>query len=173
MRVLPSLLLAMALAPGAARAEPAAAPPGPAVGDGATVRLQYTMTDDAGEVLDSNVGEAPLVYTQGRRQLVPGLERALAGMRAGEEKRVSVPPEDAYGPADPGAESEVPIAMIPADAAAVGTRLVARGPDGDTRVVRVKAVREGTVLLDLNHPLAGLTLHFAVKILGVDGPPPR
>ena len=68
---------------------------------------------------------------------------------------------------------EVPRETIPADAQSTGQPLVARSPDGSTRVVRVKEVREGTVLLDLNHPLAGMTLHIAVRVIGIDGPTAR
>lgn len=94
-------------------------------------------------------------------------------MGIGEETQVSIAPDDAYGPVDPTAEVEVPREAIPADALSVGQQLVVRGLEGGTRLVRVKEVRPGTVLLDLNHPLAGLTLHFAVRVLGIDGPAVR
>jgi FKBP-type peptidyl-prolyl cis-trans isomerase 2 len=143
------------------------------VSDGAVVRLEYTMRDDAGGILDASAEGEPLVFTQGQHQIILGLERAVAGMGVGEEKRLTVAPEDAYGPVDPDAEAEVPREMIPLDAQSLGQRLVARGPDGTTRVVRIKEVREGTVLLDLNHPFAGMTLHFTVRVIGIDGPGPR
>ena len=148
-------------------------PPKAVVSDGAVVRLEYTMRDDAGAVLDASADGEPLVFTQGQHQIIPGLERAVAGMGVGDEKRLTVAPEDAYGPVDPDAEAEVPREMIPPDAQSAGERLVARGPDGTTRVVRIKEVREGTVLLDLNHPFAGMTLHFAVRVIGIGGPTPR
>jgi FKBP-type peptidyl-prolyl cis-trans isomerase SlyD len=175
---IPPLALALLLAgpPGLGGTAPAqpADPPIPAVVVvGSIVRLEYTLTDDAGRMLDSNVGSEPLIYTQGERQLVPGLEAALSGMRVGEEKKISVKPEDGYGAIDPEAEAEVPKASIPPDALAVGTRLVARSPDGDTRIVRVKEIRAETVVIDLNHPLAGMVLHFSVKILRVDPPAAR
>jgi FKBP-type peptidyl-prolyl cis-trans isomerase SlyD len=140
------------------------------VADGVVVRLEYTMRNDAGALLAESTSEEPLVFTQGEHQIIPGLERAVAGMEVGDEKRVAVPPEEAYGAVDPGAETEVPRSMIPPEAQGAGPELVARSPDGATRVVRVKEVRESTVVLDLNHPLAGMTLHFAVRILGIDEP---
>lgn len=164
------VLLALALALGLAHAQSTEPSPTPAIGNGSTVRLEYTLTNDAGVVLDSNKGRGPLTYTQGEQQIIPGLERALIGMHTGEEKQVVVKAEDAYGPIDPRAETEVPKEMLPADALTVGTRLVARSPDGETRLVRVKEVKESTVVIDLNHPLAGMTLHFAVKVLGIDAP---
>ncbi len=169
------VLLPLALGPGTAHTQPAApsaAPDsGPPIAAGSTVRLEYVLTDDAGTVLDSNKGREPLTYRQGERQIIPGLEEALAGMHAGDEKQVTVKPEDGYGRLDPAAQTEVPKELIPADSLTVGTRLVARSPDGDTRLVRIKEVRESTVIIDLNHPLAGMTLHFAVKVLEVEPPP--
>ena len=141
-----------------------------AIEAGSTVSIEYTLRDGAGQVLDSNQGRPPLTYVQGRQEIVPGLERALSGMHAGEEKQVTVPPADGYGDVDPAAVAEVPKDLVPADARVAGTELMARGPQGAARLVRVKEVREGTVVLDLNHPLAGKTLHFSIKVLGVEPP---
>lgn len=134
---------------------------------GTTVEITYTLKDEAGDVLDSNEGQAPLRYVHGRREIVPGLERALDGLRAGDERQVTVAAADAYGPVDPAAVAEVPRQTVPAEALVPGTPLVARRQDGATRPVRVKEVRESTVVLDLNHPLAGKTLHFDVRIVDV------
>lgn len=155
------------VAPG--KAAPDAAPGGPPVEDGSTVQLEYTVTLDGGEVVDSNRGRDPLVLTQGRGEIIAGLESALDGMRAGESKRVTVKPEDAYGPVDPTAEIEVAKDRVPADVA-VGTRLAARRESGQVQVVRVKEIKADTVVLDLNHPLAGKTLHFDIKVLDVKAP---
>jgi FKBP-type peptidyl-prolyl cis-trans isomerase SlyD len=167
-------LLATGLAPAWAQPvspPPAPAPaPAPAVEAGSKVSIEYTLRDDAGMVLDSNQGRSPLTYVQGREEIVPGLERALSGMHAGEEKQVTVPPADAYGDVDPAAVAEVPKDLVPAEARVAGTELMARGPQGASRLVRVKEVREGTVLLDLNHPLAGKTLFFSIKVIGVEPP---
>jgi FKBP-type peptidyl-prolyl cis-trans isomerase SlyD len=143
-------------------------PPRSVVSDGAIVRLEYTMRDDAGTVLDASADGEPLVFTQGEHQIIPGLERAVAGMGVGEEKRVTVAAEDAYGPVDPDALAEVPRGLIPADAQSAGAQLVARGPDGATRIVRVKELRESTVVLDLNHAFAGMALHFVVRVVGIE-----
>lgn len=171
------VLGALVLGPGLAHAQPdtppAAATPRIAIATGSTVRLEYILTDDAGTVLDSNKGREPLTYTQGEQQIIPGLELALAGLLAGDEKQVTVKPEDGYGPIDPAAQAEVPKETLPADALTVGTRLMARSPDGETRLVRIKEIREATVIIDLNHPLAGMTLHFAVKVLEVEAPPSK
>jgi FKBP-type peptidyl-prolyl cis-trans isomerase SlyD len=150
---------------------PAPAPaPAPAIETGAKVSIEYTLRDDAGQVLDSNQGRPPLTYVQGRQEIVPGLERALSGMHAGEEKQVTVPPADAYGDVEPGAVAEVPKDLVPADSRVAGAELMARGPQGAARLVRVKEVRDQTVLIDLNHPLAGKTLYFSIKVIGVEPP---
>lgn len=164
MRFMTVALSALGLIAGMAQAQPKENPVSPAIADGFEVQIQYTLKDDAGKILDSNAGRAPLAFTQGRHQIIPGLEKALTGMRGGEEKQITVNPEEAYGAADQAAQTEVPKSAIPSDALSVGTELMARSPRGGTRIVRVK---EATVILDLNHPLAGKTLHFDVKVLGV------
>ena len=135
------------------------------------VRIEYTLRNQAnGEVIQTNRGGQPLSYTQGRGQIIPGLERQLAGMRVGEEKKVVVPPDDGYGPADASSRLEVPKAQIPPEAQRVGAQLMARSTEGQERPVVVTEVRATTVVLDLNHPLAGKTLLFDVRILGIDPP---
>lgn len=160
----------LVLALGVAQAQPKEGTSSPAIEHGSTVRLEYTLKDDAGKVLDSNTGRDPLTYTHGQQQIIPGLEKALNGMRSGEEKKVTVEPEDGYGPVDPAAQTEVPKAMLPPDALTVGTQLVARTPTGEAMLVRVKEIKEATVIIDLNHPLAGKILHFDVKVVGVEAP---
>jgi FKBP-type peptidyl-prolyl cis-trans isomerase SlyD len=158
------------LASGVARAQPKERTVSPAVENGSVVQLEYTLKDETGKVLDSNKGRDPLTYTQGERQIIPGLEQAVNGMRSGDEKRVTVKPEDAYGPLDPSAQVEVPKQVIPPDALAVGTQLLVTNPEGRTQVVQVKEVKKTTVIIDLNHALAGKTLFFDVKVMGVAPP---
>ncbi len=146
------------------------AKPAPTIESGSKVSLEYTLRDNEGKVLDSNKGRDPLTYVQGEQQIVPGLEKALNGMHAGDEKKVTVAPADGYGDVDPQAVAEVPKQMIPADALTVGTELLARNREGATRLVRIKEIKDETVIIDLNHPLAGKTLHFDVKVVGVEPP---
>jgi FKBP-type peptidyl-prolyl cis-trans isomerase 2 len=145
------------------------AAPGATIKDGSRVQLEYTLTDSAGTLLDSNKDAEPFTYTHGERQIVPGLESALAGKRAGEVAKVTVKPEDGYGKVDPKAQIEVGRERVPPDVK-VGTQLTGRDTKGGTRAVRVKEIKEKSVVLDLNHPLAGKTLVFDVRILSVDGP---
>lgn len=137
------------------------------VSDGKTISMEYTLTLENKEVLDTNVGGEPLSFTQGSHEIIPGLESALQGMKAGESKQVTVEPEQAYGEVNPKAIQEVPIEQIPPDARKVGVQL--QGKDGQGRMVtpKVTEVKEQVVVLDFNHPLAGKTLYFDVKILDV------
>jgi len=151
-------------------AAPAGAQPKAAVEKGSSVKIEYTLKDNKGAVLDTNAGKEALAFTQGAQQMIPGLEKALLGMKAGDIKKVTIKPEEAYGNVDPKAEAEVPKDALPQGAAVVGTRLLARGQDGQPRPVTVKAVKDTTVLLDLNHPLAGKTLFFDVKVVSVEPP---
>lgn len=137
---------------------------------GATVQVEYTVKDDTGHVLDSNKGQEPLTYIHGQKEIVPGLEQALEGMAAGQAKQVTVQPQEGYGMPDPSAVAEVPRDIIPPTALNVGTQLTARSQSGDTAPVWVKEIRDETVVLDLNHPLAGKTLHFDVRVLRVESP---
>jgi FKBP-type peptidyl-prolyl cis-trans isomerase SlyD len=160
-------VLVTSVAPAGAQAP--APSPGPTIKDGSRVQLEYTLSDTAGKVLDSNKGAEPFEYTHGERQIVPGLESALAGKRAGDVTKVTVKPEDGYGKVDPKAQIEVGRERVPADVK-VGSELTGRTSSGETRAVRVKEIKEKSVVLDLNHPLAGKTLVFDVRVLSVDGP---
>jgi FKBP-type peptidyl-prolyl cis-trans isomerase 2 len=137
------------------------------VKDGMVVSLQYTLSGEDGKPIESNKGKDPLKYTQGNHQIVPGLEKGLAGMKVGDEKRVKVTPEEGYGPVDPKGFQEFPKEKIPSEGLKVGSVLMATGPQGQQVPVRVHEIKEKTVVLDLNHPMAGKTLVFDVKILDV------
>lgn len=156
----------------AAEAQTAQAPASLRIEHGSTVRLEYTLKDDTGTVLDTNKGGSPLTYTQGEQQIIPALEKQLAGLHAGDEKKVVLKPEEAYGTVDPSAQTEVAKELLPQEALGVGKRLMARDASGEERPVTIKEVKDKTVVLDLNHPLAGKTLSFDIKVLGVDPPKP-
>jgi FKBP-type peptidyl-prolyl cis-trans isomerase SlyD len=137
------------------------------VTEGKNVSLEYTLTLDDKSVVESNVGKEPLIYTHGTRQIIPGLEKALEGLAVGDTKEVTVAPADGYGEKDPNALQEVQKKLIPPDALVVGTRLQGKTPDGHMVYPRVAEIKGDTVMLDFNHPLAGKTLHFDVKILDI------
>jgi FKBP-type peptidyl-prolyl cis-trans isomerase 2 len=135
--------------------------------EGSKVSLEYSVALDGGETVDSNTENDPLVYTQGNDEIIPGLEKELTGLAAGDEKQVRLEPEDAYGAVDPEAFHEVPLDQIPENARQEGQLLVMQDDQGNKRQIKVSEIRDDTALLDLNHPLAGETLHFDVKILDV------
>jgi FKBP-type peptidyl-prolyl cis-trans isomerase SlyD len=138
------------------------------VEDGRTVSIEYTLTLEDGTRADSNVGEEPLQFEQGRQQILPALERELEGMKVGEQKEVTLPPDQAYGSVDPEAFQEVEAERVPEEARHEGARLVAQDPAGKQHMIRVHEVKGENLVLDLNHPLAGQTLHFDVKVIGID-----
>lgn len=137
------------------------------VSTGKQVTLEYTMKLDDQSVVDTNEGKEPLKVTQGRHEIIPGLEKALEGMAAGEKKKVTIAPPEAYGTVDPKAFQEVNRKMVPADAQKVGMQLEGTTTDGRKVFPRISEVKNETVVLDFNHPLAGKTLHFDVKVLEV------
>ncbi|MBI4522982.1 MAG: peptidylprolyl isomerase [Deltaproteobacteria bacterium] len=135
--------------------------------NGFVVSFEYSLSDEDGTVLESNKGEAPVTYTHGEQQIVPGLERGLSGMEINEQKVISIQPEEAYGAVNPAGFKKVPRENIPAEGLKVGMTLHARGPQGEDFSVRVHEITEETVILDLNHPMAGKTLVFDVKVLDI------
>ncbi|MDE3079108.1 MAG: peptidylprolyl isomerase [Paracoccaceae bacterium] len=135
---------------------------------GDSVRLHYTGTLDAGAVFDSSEGRAPLQFTIGSGEIIPGLDRAIVGMAEGERKTVTVPAEDAYGAHDPQMRQAVPRAQVPADIPLdIGTALQMQLPDGRAIPVTVAEVTDDAVVFDANHPLAGKDLTFAVELVGI------
>jgi FKBP-type peptidyl-prolyl cis-trans isomerase SlyD len=125
------------------------------ISDGKTISMEYTLTLEDKKVLDTNVGDAPLNFTQGSHQIIPGLEAALEGMKVGETKQVMVDPEQGYGAINPKAIQEVPIEKIPEEARKVGIQLQGKDAQGRMVQARVSEVKEQVVMLDYNHPLAG------------------
>src|SRR5262249_50777387 len=164
-----AVLLAMTLTPAASQA----ADTKQTVTEGKNVSLEYTLTLDDKSVVESNVGKQPLTYTHGTQQIIPGLEKALEGLAVGDTKEVTVAPADAYGEKDPEALQEVQKQLIPPDALVVGARLQGKAPDGHMVYPRVAEIKDDTVVLDFNHPLAGKTLHFDVKILDIQQEQPQ
>ena len=136
--------------------------------NGSVVSFEYTLSDENGEVLQSNKGKEPVTYTHGQHEIIPGLEKGLAEMEINEEKSIRVKPEEAYGQVDPQGFKEVPKSDIPTTELDVGTPLNARGPQGEELLIHVSEVKDDTVVLDFKHPLAGKTLHFDVKVVDIE-----
>jgi FKBP-type peptidyl-prolyl cis-trans isomerase SlyD len=135
------------------------------IGDKKVVRLDYTLRNGAGEVLDTSEGSEPLTYLHGANQIVPGLEKELTGLGAGDAKDVVVAPEEGYGMPDPEGIFGVPRNAFPPEAQlAVGESFIGEDDEGQAVPVRVIELRDDVVMVDANHPLAGETLYFHVDV---------
>ncbi|MBI1369748.1 MAG: peptidylprolyl isomerase [Planctomycetes bacterium] len=137
------------------------------IGKNTVVSIDYTLTDPAGNTLDSSKGRAPLTYIQGAGTLIPGLEAALDGKARGDAVDVTIVPAEAYGERDPDLIQPIPRSRFDADTdIEVGMQFTAQTEVGQ-RIMRVVQVDDHTVLVDANHPLAGVTLRFEVKVVDV------
>jgi FKBP-type peptidyl-prolyl cis-trans isomerase SlyD len=136
------------------------------IADKKAVAIEFTLKDDQGEVIETSVGKDPLWYLQGLGNLVSGLEKALEGKGAGETVDVKLSPADAYGDRDEKEVRKIPLRKFKAQRVQAGGRYQVQADDG-LRVVSVQSVSGDYALVDGNHPLAGKTLHFVVKIVEV------
>lgn len=137
------------------------------IGDKSVVTIHYTLTDDAGEILDNSRDGDPMVYLHGASNIIPGLEKELTGKTTGASLKVTVSPEDAYGEHVPEAIQKVPrSAFEGVDDIQPGMQFQTEGPQG-VQVIVVAEVSESEVTVDANHPLAGKTLHFDVSVEAV------
>ncbi len=137
------------------------------IATGKVVHFRYTLTAADGKILDRS-GDEPLPYLHGEENIVPGLEAQLEGKKSGDKLRAVVAPEDAYGERMDSAEQRVPREAFPPEAEiTVGEQYAATGPDGENVPFWVKAIENGEIVIDLNHPLAGETLTFDVEIISV------
>lgn len=132
---------------------------------GSKVRVHYTGKLANGKVFDTSVEKDPLEVVVGQSGLIKGFEEGLMGMKEGEKKTIELIPEDAYGQLIEGRTQEVEKSALPEEIQ-VGMALQANGEVG-TMVVTVKEIKEETVVLDANHPLAGKDLIFELEVLEV------
>jgi FKBP-type peptidyl-prolyl cis-trans isomerase SlyD len=136
------------------------------IADGMRVTMEYTLTLPDKTVADSTAGQTPFSYVHGVHQIIPGLEKALTGLKAGDKKRVAIPAADAYGLYDKAKIITVPKKNVPPEAKA-GTML--RSASGQP--AKVLEIKGDSVVIDTNHPLAGKDLTFDVNVLKVEPPP--
>lgn len=132
---------------------------------GSKVKVHYTGKLENGKVFDTSVEKDPLEVVVGQSGLIKGFEEGLMGMKEGEKKTIELIPEDAYGQLIEGRTQEVEKSALPEEIQ-VGMALQANGEVG-TMVVTVKEIKEETVVLDANHPLAGKDLIFELEVLEV------
>ena len=132
------------------------------------VLIHYTLTDDAGKVLDSSSGGDPLAYLHGQGNIIPGLEKALEGKQAGDKLNVRVEPAEGYGVRDDSLVQQVPRrAFGSVSKVEPGMQFHAQSAQGQMRVVTVTHVQGDMVTVDGNHPLAGEVLVFDVEVAEV------
>ena len=136
------------------------------IGPDKAVTINYTLKDDAGTVLDSSEGSDPLIYLHGAGNIVPGLEKALDGKKAGDSVSAVLSPEEGYGTRDEKRLRNIPVRKLPKGKVEVGMRYRIDTDEG-TLVAQVTAVKGDFATVDTNHPLAGMTLHFDVKVVEV------
>ncbi len=128
------------------------------------VTLNYTLTDDENEILDTSVGAEPLVYLHGANNIIPGLEEALEGKKLGDKFKVKIPAEKAYGEHIEEMIQHIPKNQFPTDQdLQPGMKFQANSPQGPI-VLTVVEVGETEILVDGNHPLAGENLNFEVEV---------
>ena len=131
------------------------------------VAIDYTLTDDSGKELDTSRGGSPLEYIHGNGQLIAGMEKALEGKSEGDAFSVVIEPKDAYGEYDESLVTDVKRDQFDTDVKIeVGMQFQAMTAYGP-QIVTVKKVTDDTITVDANHEMAGLTLHFDVKVVSV------
>lgn len=135
---------------------------------GDTVRVHYTGKLEDGTVFDSSEGKDPLEFILGQGTVIPGFEAAIEGMKVGGKKTETIVSDEAYGPYKDKLVEEVERGMIPDHLELdVGHHLQITRPDAPPLILTVVEIREETIMLDANHPLAGKTLVFDIELVGI------
>ncbi len=137
------------------------------VKEGSIVTLHYTGKLDDGSVFDSSEGRESLSFTVGEHKVIKGFEDGVIGLDIGEEKTIDIPANKAYGERREELVQDVPKTLFKDFTPVVGQQIGLMTQQGQPLQAKVLAVNTNTIKLDLNHPLAGLTLHFSVKIENV------
>ena len=133
---------------------------------GDTISVNYTGRFEDGEVFDSSEGKAPLKFTVGSGMLIKGFDKAVTGMKVGESKTVTIPPEDGYGIRNEDHVIDIPRDRFPEDLQlSIGLMLELRDPNGHPFPASVVEITDESVKMDVNHRLAGKTLVFDISIV--------
>ena len=138
------------------------------VANGVVVLMHYKLSDEEGTIIDASEEGDPLPYLHGASNIVPGLEKHLAGLSVGDSAKVVVDPSEGYGFRESEAPTPVPREAFPDDVELeAGMTFFEEAEDGSTRPVWIADIDEEVVYIDYDHPLAGVTLHFEVAIVGL------
>lgn len=135
---------------------------------GDSIKVEYTGTLEDGTKFDSSVGRDPLEFIAGTGQTIPGFDRAVIGMKLGEEKDIKIQPQDAYGEINLEGIQDIPRDQIGSDRdVEVGMLISLSSGDGQEVPARITRVTDELITVDLNHQLAGQVLNFKIKILEI------
>ena len=139
-----------------------------AIGANKVVTLNYKLSDDQGNVIQTTNKNEPFVYISGNNQILPKLEEVINGMLIGSKKNIELSSSDAYGDYDEKAVQQVKKEEFPEDAnLEAGMEYMAHSPEGQPIPFVIKEVKENDVTIDFNHPLAGKNLKFDVELVNV------
>ena len=133
-----------------------------------TVVVHYTGKLKTGQVFDSSLEREPMEFTLGQGQLIPGFENGIIDMTVSEKKSIEIPSDEAYGEAKPELILEIEKTQIPEEIKPeIGVRLMSTSPDGNQMPLLITEVKETTIIVDANHPLAGQDLIFEVELIEI------
>ena len=137
------------------------------VSNGKVVSIHYTLKDDEGTILDSSSGKDPLAYLHGANNVISGLETAMEGKKPGENFSVRIEPTEAYGEKDDTKLQTLDRSMFGEHEVQIGQQFHAADPEGNSIVVTVTNIDGDEIIIDGNHPLAGITLNFDVEVVDI------
>ncbi|RMG80603.1 MAG: peptidylprolyl isomerase [Bacteroidetes bacterium] len=133
-----------------------------------TVKVHYTGKLSNGEVFDTSENREPLEFKVGSGMLIPGFENGVLGMKENETKTITIPASEAYGEVHPELVHEIDKKHLPPEIEPkVGMDLVSTAPDGTEMILRIKEVKDSTIVVDANHPLAGKDLTFDITVVEI------
>ncbi len=133
------------------------------------VKVHYTGKLESGQVFDTSENREPLEFTIGEGKLIPGFEKGVVGMKKGDKKEIKIPFEEAYGSKREELVYEIEKKHLPEDIdPKVGMQLMSKSQEGHENVVFVKEVKDNSIVIDANHPLAGKNLIFEIEVVEVN-----
>ena len=131
------------------------------------VTIHYTLKDDQNKIIDASNGKEPLVYLHGSGMMIPTLEEALEGRVRGDQFKITIPPEKAYGLRDEDRIEKMPVSeFVDEGPLEIGMQFQVDTDEGPL-VLTIKEMNDTEITVDANHPLAGLTLNFDVEVSDV------
>ena len=136
--------------------------------NGDTIKIHYEGKLEDGNIFDNSRERQPLEFKVGNGDVIPGIEKGVIGMETGDTKTIEIPPDEAYGPRRKDLVIEVPKSDLPDEMTpTIGQGLRMRQPDGGHIDLIIADVKEETITLDANHPLAGHTLIFDLELVEI------